>query len=256
MHWHMLGNGNKIYRMKMFKNVLTIITLLLVSSSSFNGQGLFGYFKWTAYSDGAERIDHIVVDLSHNRFLTTPDGIDQAFHSIGMSVYGFHDQPINQKSTLSLAIGFGFNASNFHTNGRFAYTANDNNVVLTEMKPLPTATKYFVNKLNLNYLDVPVELRIRTMKASVEDEKVTNFRLYLGFKAGILVNDHTKYSAGETKVKTYRIKNVMEYRYGPTIRIGFKKIALQGFYSLTPIFKEGLGPQMYPISIGLTWIRM
>lgn len=243
--------------MKMLKNIInTILLLTVISSASVYGQGLFKYFKWTAYSDGAERIDHIVVDLSHNRFLTVPNGIDQKHHSIGMSIYGFHDQPINKKSTLSLAIGLGFNASNYHTNGRIAYISNAENVIKTVLKPLPENTSYLVNKLNLNYIDVPVELRIRTMKASTEDERVTNFRLYLGFKAGILVNDHTKYSAGEIKVKTYRIKNIMDYRYGPTIRIGFKKIALQGFYSLTPVFKEGLGPQMYPISIGLTWIRL
>ena len=94
------------------------------------------------------------------------------------------------------------------------------------------------------------------MKASEEDRNITNFRFYMGFKGGYLVNSHTKFRDDESKIKVYNIKNLLTYRYGPTVRIGFKKVAIHAFYSLTSIFEEGKGPEIYPFSVGLTWMRM
>jgi hypothetical protein len=242
--------------MHRFKITILSIAVICFYSGTAYGQGLFKYFKWTAYTDGPERIDHIVVDVNHDRFQNVPPGINQSNYSVGVGVYGFHDHPINRKSTLSLAIGLGYGGANFHTNGRFAYTPNKDGDLITEFLANPPGLDIKKNKLNVNYLEVPVELRIRSMKTSMEDRAVTNFRLYMGFKAGWMVNNHTKYKDGNSKIKVYNIKNVLEYRYGPTLRIGFKKISINGFYSMTPLFKDKFGPKMHPISIGISWIRL
>jgi hypothetical protein len=164
--------------------------------------------------------------------------------------------PINKKGTLAWAVGAGFSGMNVHHNAKISYAVDQNQDLTTEWNPYPEGLQYKKNKINLNYVEVPFELRIRSMKESVEDRKITNFRLYLGFKAGYLVNSHTKYVDDESKVKVFNIKNLLTYRYGPTVRIGFKKIAFHGFYSLTSIFEEGKGPELYPFSIGLTWMRL
>jgi hypothetical protein len=242
--------------MHKLKLIILGVALICFFSEAASAQGLFKYFKWTAYTDGPEKIDHIVVDISHDRFLDVPSGINQSNYSVGAGVYGFHDHPINRKSTLSLAIGLGYGGVNYHTNGRFAYTPNSNGDLITEFLPNPPGLDIRKNKLNVNYLEVPVELRIRSMKVSMEDRPITNFRLYMGFKGGWMVNNHTKYKDGNSKIKVYNIKNILEYRYGPTFRIGFKKISINGFYSLTPLFKDGFGPEMYPISFGISWIRL
>lgn len=222
----------------------------------FNAQGLFKYFNWTAYSDGAERIDHVVFDLNTDRFQQMPPGIEQGYFNIGVDVYLFHDHPINKKGTLAWAIGLGFSGVNIHHNAEMNYMVDQNQDIYTHWKPYPEGLDYKKNKINLNYVEVPFELRIRSMKESEEDRMTTNFRLYLGFKGGYLVNSHTKYKDDESKVKVFNIKNLLTYRYGPTIRIGFKKIAFHGFYSLTSIFEDGKGPALYPFSIGLTWMRL
>ena len=81
-----------------------------------------------------------------------------------------------------------------------------------------------------------------------------NFKLYLGFKAGVLVNDHSKYKNENIKYKVYNLKNVLRYRYGPYIRLGFNKISLVGFYSMTSIFNEN-GENLIPFHVGVSWMR-
>lgn len=227
----------------------------LVFSFSMNAQGLFKYFKWTAYSDGPEKMDHVVLDINHDRFQTLPDGITQSYFSIGVDAYMFHDHPINRKGTIAWALGLGFSGMNVHHNGQFIYHVEGDNVT-TQLMPYPDGLNIKKNKINLNYVEIPFEFRFRTMNQSIEERNVANFRFYLGFKGGILVNSHTKYKDEEGKIKVYDIDNLMLYRYGPTLRVGFKKLSFHAFYSLTSIFEEGKGPELYPFSLGLCWMRL
>ena len=107
----------------------------------------------------------------------------------------------------------------------------------------------------MNYIDLPVEFRFRTMNRTLEDRMKFNFRIYLGFKAGILVNNHIKIKDSESKYKIFNTPNTMPYRYGPTLRIGFNKFAFVGFYSLSPLFNKGQGIELIAYSIGISWMR-
>lgn len=229
--------------------------ILALTVSGINGQGLFKYFKWTAYSDGPEKMDHIVLDVNYDRFQKVPEGITQGYFNVGVDAYLFHDHPMNKKGTLAWALGVGYSGMNIHHNGQWIYQVGDETTT-TEFIPYPDQLKLYKNKISLNYVEVPFELRIRTMNTSIEERNVANFRFYLGFKGGYLVNSHTKYRDDESKIKVYDIKNLLQYRYGPTVRIGFKKLSLCGFYSLTSIFESNKGPELYPFSVGLTWMRM
>lgn len=249
----MLGIGKN----NSMKNKYLVILFLAVSLFSLNAsaQGLFKYFKWTAYSDGPEKMDHLVIDVNHDRFQSLPTGITQSYFSVGVDAYMFHDHPMNRKGTLAWALGVGFSGMNVHHNGQFIYQVQDDQVT-TNLLPYPEGLKVRKNKISLNYVEVPFELRIRTMNQSIEERNVANFRLYLGFKGGVMVNSHTKYKDDETKIKVYDIDNLLLYRYGPTVRIGFKKLSFHAFYSLTSIFEEGKGPELYPFSVGLCWMRL
>ena len=72
----------------------------------------------------------------------------------------------------------------------------------------------------------------------------------------IVVNDHLKISYNVSKRKILDLPNTLPYRYGPTLRIGFNKIAFVGFYSLTSVFKENQGTSLTPFNIGLSWMRL
>lgn len=109
------------------------------------------------------------------------------------------------------------------------------------------------NKLAVTYADIPIEFRYRT--------KNNQFKLYLGAKFGLTLTSYNKYHGDDfkndpthtIKVKTYKIPNIETLHYGITLRIGWKYVQAYGYYSLSTLFKKGKGPEMYPISAGLTF---
>jgi len=233
-----------------------VFTLFTILCFNISGQGLFEYFKLTADSDGPEKFDRIVLDVNWNHWLSAPEGVSQGYYSFGVSTYWFKDIPISKKSNFAIAIGLGFDSHNVHHDGKFDFVPDDNGEIYTDLIPHAKDYIFYKNKIALNYVDVPFEFRIRTMNKTLEEKMKFNFRLYLGFKAGVLVNDHLKINDTESKIKVFNIPNVLPYRYGPTLRIGFNKIAFNAFYSLTNVFEETKGVVLTPYSIGISWMRL
>ena len=120
----------------------------------------------------------------------------------------------------------------FHHDGEFQ-TLDNNEPSITQLIPLSNFDNVLKNKYSVTYIYLPIEFRIRTINKTIEDRMSFNFKLYLGFRAGILVNGHTKYKNNLTKVKVYNLPNTHPYRYGTYVSIGFNKIGVVGYYSLT-----------------------
>lgn len=187
----------------------------------------------------ADAKDHIVVDFSYDGYLNLPQGISQKPYSLGGNAYIMWDYPFGY-GPFSFAIGAGFSTHDVHTNGRITYSIDGKYTTF-----VPITTKYSTNKFSCNYIDVPIELRIRT-----RGEK--SFKVTVGGKVGYAYNVHTKFADADGKIKVYRIKNIDPLRYGVTFRIGYNKFNLQGFYALSELFKKGRGePSMIPYSFGV-----
>lgn len=187
----------------------------------------------------ADPKDHIVVDFSFDSYRNWPTGISQKPYSLGGNAYLMWDYPFGY-GPFSVAVGAGFSTHDVHTNGQITYSIDGK---YTSFVPL--TVKYNTNKFSMNYIEIPVELRLRT-----RGEK--SFKMTIGGKIGYAYNVHTKYADADGKIKVYRIKNIDPLRYGVTFRIGYNKFNLQGFYALSEIFKKGRGePGMTPYSIGI-----
>ena len=216
-------------------------------------QGLLSYVKWEADSQGPEKFDRIAIDLSWNQWQKVPNNITQGYFSFGFSSSWFKDLPLGQKSNCAIALGLGFESMSFHHNGTLT-TVQNSNSSSTQLTPFETDSAVLRNKYAVNYIDFPFEFRIRTINKTLDDRMKFNFKLYLGFKVGVLVNDHTKYKDNNIKIKTFNIPNRLPYRFGPYVRIGFNKIGFVGYYSLSSIFQDG-SVELKPFSIGLSWMR-
>jgi hypothetical protein len=209
----------------------------------FLGGSLFAQTKDSLGEKPAKKIadpkDHIVVDFSFDSYRNWPDGISQKPYSLGGNAYLMWDYPFGY-GPFSVAVGAGFSTHDVHTNGQITYTIDGK---YTTFEPI--TVKYSTNKFSMNYVEVPVELRLRT-----RGEK--SFKMTIGGKIGYAYNVHTKYADEDGKVKVYRIKNIDPIRYGVTFRVGYNKFNLQGFYALSEIFKKGRGePGMIPFSLGI-----
>jgi len=220
------------------KRLLFPIALLLFSVS-LKAQNTSDLFT-DKYTSGIDVFTDIIMDA--------PDGINFRAFSPGVNIYAMRTYPVKE-SNFAFAIGLGLGIHNIFSNSVLNDTSG-----MSYFTPIPEKTAnssnldYKKSKLTLTYLDVPAELRFKS---------ASGFRMALGVKVGVLINAHTKYKGDDlitgkkTKLKEGNVPNIATWRFGPTVQIGYKWINLIGYYSVTTLFDENAGPEIYPISIGL-----
>lgn len=172
----------------------------------------------------------------------------------------------NQKWGILAGLGWEFH------NYRFS-----NDVMIT---PDSSAIKGFYtqnismrkSKLTVNYLTVPVLFEFQTNRYM----KKNSFHVTAGVIGGIRISSHTKRyfeeknkdyqlldpvtrdvvlhatSPGNKKVKDWDDFHLNPFKVDATLRMGWGWINLFGNYSLTTLFREGKGPELYPFSAGIT----
>lgn len=190
--------------------------------------------------------DGIIYDLTYDLLLETPDGTEQGF-SNGHS-FSFMDNLPLGGDNVSFAYGIGFSSHNYHTSISASINGLDGSGVYAD------TSGYESNKLTVQYIDVPLELRFR----STPNRKGNFFRFYVGGKFGVRVNAYSKFKNGNTNVRFYHFDELNRYRYGVYTRIGYSNISLYGYYGLSQLFEEGQTIQggdltkMIPLSIGIS----
>ncbi|HOY31352.1 MAG TPA: porin family protein [Bacteroidales bacterium] len=212
--------------------------------------------------------DRLVADVFTDMWImkgAASDSIDTKQINRGANVYVMKEFPFGT-SNFSFAVGLGVSCHNIYSDAMPIknYTLDslgakvfDGTTVFKKIpSKLPDGSQdihYKNNKFTVVYADIPLEFRFRL--------KNNAFKFYLGGKFGLMLGNHTKYSGDDfteayptptIKIKEYKIDNVNKVRYGITLRTGWKWIQVYGYYSLSHLFKKDKGPDMYPISVGLT----
>ena len=160
----------------------------------------------------------------------------------GFSAYTMFNFQIN-KSHHFASIGAGFTSHNFYM--KDAYLSRPYYDV-TEFDQVPY--EYDKSKINVNYVDIPIEMNFRIKNM---------FKITAGFKFGILTTGKSKYvgklynDAKTYRVKYCRINNLEKYVYSLTLKVAYRSVYVFGTYQFTDTFKNGLGPQIRPLSIGI-----
>jgi len=194
----------------------------------------------------ADKEDRLILNLNWDNWLNTSTGVDvKDFRSRGFS-FLLMNEKIYGQGNFAFGLGIGFSSQNVHSNSFPTYNADGSK---TYLSPIPDSIDYDLNKLSCNYIDAALELRFRTN----ENQAHKRFKITVGMKGGVLVQSHTKYEDGDEKVKTYDIKNLNTFQYGVTARIGYGKWGISGYYSLINLFKDGKGPDVVPVSVGISF---
>ena len=167
--------------------------------------------------------------------------------AINQGAGGFimYNVPIG-KSPLSFSIGAGLGFHNLYSNT----VIDDIKADTIVFSRIPDSINYRKSKLGLTYLDFPIELRF------VAKNKV---RFSVGVKLGYLLDAKTKFKGDNTEgylttIKQRKVLNVDKFRFGPTVRFGYDWFQIMGYFSVTQIFDKGRGPDLYPISVGVTFM--
>jgi len=182
--------------------------------------------------------------------MNVPAGIKTLVINQGVHVYALYNLPFG-KSIFGFSVGLGFSSHNIF--GNFLVNKSGDSTVLVK---IPDTVGYKRTKISLAYLEVPFEFNIKTKG---------KFQAALGFKVGYMIGSKEVYvgdggiktfnfsSATPTKirVKSLGVPNIDQFAYGPTLRVGYKWIALDCYYMLSTIFTKNHGPDMYPVSVGI-----
>ncbi len=194
--------------------------------------------------------DNLIVDLNYESWINKPSNVTLKPYSSGINI-SYLDNFIGEHSNICLAAGLEISSNNF-----FIDATPELNAGVVTFVNIPYSINYKKNKLTTTYLEIPFELRFRTNKSKREDK---SFKIFLGFKVGYLISNHLKYkgdafdgSGKKIKIKQYNIDNIEKYRYGVTARIGYGKFNITGFYPLTKLFEKDKGPDITPVSVGLS----
>ena len=178
-----------------------------------------------------------------------PDSVKSRTINQGVNIYVMYNFPMSQ-SNFSLAIGAGMGSHNLFMKGIIKTDAQNKSAFYPVKDIHNKPLSYDKSKLNLTYVDIPLELRFKN-----KDQ----YRFSAGFKVGFLISDHTKYkgnsfdgSGKKIKVKSADIDNIENIRYGISALVGYKWVNLTFFYSLSKVFTAGRGPKVYPISLGIS----
>jgi hypothetical protein len=111
---------------------------------------------------------------------------------------------------------------------------------------------YSKSKLTSSYLVIPILFEFQTNR----HHKSNSFHIATGVIGGLRLSTHTKqvYSfdgSGKNKPKVHDEFFMQPFRLDATVRIGWGPLNLYGNYSLTPMFRNNRGPELYPFAVGI-----
>lgn len=227
------------------------------------GSGLQAQFNQILQTPTSK--DRFVIHFTNNGWMNTENGVDAGVsfrpNSLGFAAYVMNDYDFGE-SAFSFAWGYGFSSHNIHSDGEFVREVYDHHEE-TVFLPLnnPSLKK---NKLSCNYLEVPIEFRLRTGKdgeranwkfKAEKENRGPQFNMAIGARIGYAVNIHTKTIDDQGMRKAFGIEDFNHLRYGLTARIGFGSLGIVGFYSLSPLINNNRIPAtITPYSIGIAYL--
>jgi hypothetical protein len=198
--------------------------------------------------------DHILLQLGVANWNGLPDTINKSGLSKSFNVYFMFDFPFKTNPKLSIALGPGIASDHIlFTKTYIGIRDMANTIRFTNVSD---TDHYKKTKLATVYLEAPVELRFSSNPLTGK-----GFKAAIGVKVGALINAHTR----NVKLQDRNNKELNDFvmkessknffnknRISVMGRLGYGHITAFTSYSLTPVFRDGVGPVVRPYTIGIT----
>lgn len=185
------------------------------------------------------------MEMFHDFWMNEPDDMDVRGFDQGAGTFAMYSIPFGD-SPVSFALGAGISWHNLYSNTRILNIKADT-IVFT---PIPDTIDYKKSKFSVTYLDFPLEFRLKTNKKVYAS---------VGVKLSYVIDAKTKYKGDKLSgyqgiLKEKQVSNIDKFQFGPQVRIGYEWVHIVAYYSVTRIFEKGKGPDVYPISLGITFM--
>ncbi|TAD84513.1 MAG: hypothetical protein EAY75_12965 [Bacteroidetes bacterium] len=209
---------------------------------------------WSKVKLGDRANDHFMIQFGHDGWAGGPDSTAPGGLSRHFNAYVMYDIPFKTDPRLSVAIGVGVGTSSVFFEKTSIDISRGNRAVIQNARG-----DYFKkHKISTAYAEVPIELRF--VADPLKSGK--SFKVAVGVKLGTMIDAHTKgknlmnqagnsVSGPKYVMKEKDRKFFNNVRLAPTLRVGYGAFSIYGAYQVTNFFKEGLGPNVRPYSIGI-----
>ncbi len=211
-----------------------------LNHSSFNAHwagfefGLLNFLDAKSTLVSGEQMDYMII-------------IPEKTMSYGLNILEY-DIALSRNKRFGAATGAGLEWNSLALKQNINLYEDENGIIRAEQID-PSVTDYTKNKLNVVYVTVPLILEFQI------PVKHRKFFIGAGLTGGIRAwsKQKQKYKVDGQTYKNKKTDDfqLASFRYGATARIGYGDIGLYINYSFVPLFKEGAGPEMFPISVGL-----
>lgn len=159
----------------------------------------------------------------------------------------------NKKKTFGVVTGMGISFNDYAFDLPVSVEKEDGYGIAIPIDITQENASVRKSKLHVNYLTVPLLLEVKTPLRMGSS--------HLSFSAGAIgslyIGSHTKvryYGSGKVKIKgNYHIN---QWKYDLTGRIHFGGFTVFANYSMTSLFKDGKGPEIYPLMIGVSFFNI
>jgi hypothetical protein len=223
------------------KRIFARIFLVVFIFSSFTMT-----MKAQSLSESAMKKVTIGVDIFTDMWFDTPPQVDIRTVNTSANTYLTYNFTVGKSKNLTVGIGLGVGNHNMYSNNGHIENIKADTI---QFVPLNPALKMKRAKMTLTYLELPLELRFKGQKG---------FKISVGFKLGYLIDSKEKYVGNTVAngplevIKRKDISQLNTFSYSPTFRIGYKSFNVYFSYGLGPVFRVGHGPQLHPMSLGIT----
>jgi len=198
--------------------------------------------------------DHFFIQLGYLTWTSKPDSINTKGMPRTLNMYVMLNFPFKTNPHWSVAIGPGIASDNMYFDKMIVGIAQTTTSVhFTDVSDTNHFKKY---KLSTNFAEAPIELRYRF---NPEDDR-KSVKIAFGAKIGLLINSHVKgknlENVNDQTLNEYIMKESTKryfnkQRLSVMGRVGVGSFTVFASYSITPLFQEGLGPSIRPLTIGL-----
>lgn len=164
--------------------------------------------------------------------------------------FNFYEEKIRlYKNHIGILTGAGltYNSYGIKSNVRIQHNADS-----TFATDVPDSLfRFSKNKLRATYLRVPLMLEFNT---SEDPERTFHIAIGAigGLRIGSITKQHYEVDGQEFRDRVKSDFNLNSFMLDASVRIGYRSFTLWANYGLTPLFEDGKGPEVYPVSVGLS----
>ena len=199
--------------------------------------------------------DHFLLQLGYTTWNGKPDSINTSGLPRSFNMYLMLDFPFKTNPHWSVALGPGIATDNIYFDK--TYVGIKDNTGSVRFQNLADTNHFRKYKLATAFAELPIELRYRFNPG--DDRR--SFKVAVGAKIGTLLSAGVKgkdfQDKNENTLIDYTQKEKSKQFFNRTRlsvmgRVGYGHFTLFAAYSITPLFKEGQGPVVRPLTFGLT----